>query len=124
MNSSAFSSGFSRALTGKVCEVYYQFFKRSLFAMDFGSSFTLAGVATPIVVDIKDHPCPVFKQWPHIVKVNDSVDAFSRVPEGFLYVKDVRAYIHYTLENLGSFEIKNIYIGTLVNQDGSMKLEF
>lgn len=92
--------------------------------MASGSTFTLVGVATPIFVDIKDHPHPVFKQCPKIVKVNDSIGAFSRVPGRVLYVKDVRAYIHYNLEDLGLVEIKNMYIGTFLNQDGSMKLEF
>lgn len=89
--------------------------------MASGSSSTLVGVATHNLVDIKDHPCPIFKQFPQIAKVNNSVGTFSRVPEGFLHVKDVRAYIHCTLEDLGSIEIKNMYIGTFLNQDGSMK---
>lgn len=92
--------------------------------MASGSTSTLVGVATPIFVDIKDHPFPIFKKWPQIAKVNDSIDAFYKVPEGVLYVEDVRAYIHYTLEDLGFAKIKNMYIGTLLNQDGSMKLEF
>lgn len=88
------------------------------------SSSASIGVATPIFVDIKDYPHPIFKQCPQIAKVNDSVGTFSRVLEGVMYVEDVHAYIHYTLDDLGSAEIKNMYIITFLNQDGSMKLEF
>lgn len=88
------------------------------------SAPTLADVATPIVVDIKDHPCPKFKQCPQIAKVDDSINTFSRVLDGVLYVKDVRAYIHYNLEDLGSSKIKSMYLSTLLNKDGLTKPEF
>lgn len=39
-------------------------------------------------------------------------------------MEDVRAYIHYTLEDLGSLEIKSMYLSTLLNKDGLIKLEF
>lgn len=76
--------------------------------MAFGSTPTLVGLNTPIVVDIKDHPCTIFKQCSQIVKVDDLVNAFSRVPDKVLYIEDVRAYIHCTVEDLGSFEIKTM----------------
>lgn len=92
--------------------------------MAFGSAPTLADVATPIMVDIKDCPRPEFKQCPQITKVDDSISAFSKVLDGVLYVKDVRAYIHCTLEDLGSSEIKSMYLSTLLNKDGLIKPEF
>lgn len=92
--------------------------------MAFGSSPAPVGVATPIFVDIKDRPHPIFTQCPQIAKVDDSISAFSRVPDGVLYVEDVCAYIHYTLEDLGSIEIKTINMTNLLDRIGLMKLEF
>lgn len=92
--------------------------------MDSGSSLAPSYVATPIVVDIKDCPHPEFKQCRQITKVGDSIDAFSRVPDEDLYVEDMRAYIHYTLEDLGLSKIKSMYMSTLLNKDGLIKLEF
>lgn len=78
--------------------------------MASGSSPTLADVATPIVVEIKDHPCLEFKQCSQIAKVDDSIDTLSRVSNKVLYVEDVGAYIgagHLTLQarNFGFFSI-------------------
>lgn len=92
--------------------------------MASGSYPTLVDVATPVVVDIKDRPRPKFKQCPQSAKVDDSTDTFCRVLDGVLFVEDVRAYIHCTLEDLGSFEIKSMYLYTLLNKDGLIKLEF
>lgn len=117
-------NGFLKAFIGEDCEVFYQLSSYLLFSMASRSSSALVSVATPIFVDIKDYSCPIFKQCPQIVKVNDSVGTFSRVAKGVFYVEDVYAYIHCTLEDLVSTEIKNMYIGTLLNQGGSMKLEF
>lgn len=92
--------------------------------MASGSTLTLVGVATPIVVDIKDRPCLIFKKCPQIAKVDDSVDTFSRVRDEVLYVEDVCAYIHCTLEDLGSAEIKTMYMTDLLDRRGFMKPEF
>lgn len=39
-------------------------------------------------------------------------------------MEDVRAYNHCTLEDLGSSKIKSVYMSTLLNKDGLIKLEF
>lgn len=57
-------------------------------------------------------------------KVDASIDAFSRVPDGVIYVDDVRGYIHYTLEDMGSSKIKSMYLSTLLNKGGLIQLEF
>lgn len=107
------------------CEVF------SLFSCYFfeigmasGSAPALANVDVPVVVDIKDHPYSEFKQCPQILKVDDSIAAFSRVPNRVIYVEDVREYIHCTLEDLVSSEIKSMYLSILLNKDGFLKLEF
>lgn len=64
------------------------------------SSPALLDIATSIMVDIKDCSRLEFKKFPHIAKVDDSIDGFSSVPDGVLYVEDVRAYIHCTLEDM------------------------
>lgn len=50
------------------------------------SAPTLVDVETPIVFDIKDFPHQVFKKYPQIAKVDDSIGAFLRVPDDILYV--------------------------------------
>lgn len=39
-------------------------------------------------------------------------------------MEDVRAYIHCTLEDLGSSKIKSVYMSTLLNKDGLIKPKF
>lgn len=77
--------------------------------MASGSFPTLVDIASLFVVDIKDPPCPILNNCPQIAKVNDSINAFSRVPDGVTYVIDVQSYIYYTLEDFGSSEIKNVH---------------
>lgn len=51
----------------------------------------------------------------------DSVRAFSHIPEGVVYVEDVRAYIHYHIEDLGTLEIKRMYMSDLMGESGKIK---
>lgn len=92
--------------------------------MAFVLAPTSVGLDTPITVDIKDHPRPVLKKCPQIVKVDDSIGAFSRVPNKVMHIEDVFAYIDCTMEDLGSSEIKTMYMTNLLNKKGSMKPKF
>lgn len=78
-------SEFSKVFISLGCEVF-SLFLRYFFEilMAFGFAPFLVDVATPVVVDIKDHPHPEFKRCPQIAKVNDSIGAFSRVIDGVL----------------------------------------
>lgn len=78
--------------------------------MEAGSSSVPTFIANPIVVEVKDRPRPIFKRYLHIAILDDSVGAFSRVPKGGVYVKDVRAYIHYHIEDLGTSDIKSMHM--------------
>lgn len=108
----------------EVCEVFYHFPSYLLIALASRSASTLVGVATLVFFDIMDSPHLVFKQCPHIAKVHDSVSAFSRDPDGVLYVEDDCRYINCTLEDLGFDKIKTMYMSIFLNWDGSMKLDF
>lgn len=64
-------------------------------------------IANMTIVEVKDRLRPVLKEVPKIAKKEDSTRVFSRVPEGVMYLEDVRAYIHCTLEDLGTEDIKS-----------------
>lgn len=66
-------------------------------------------IANPTIVKVKDRLRPIFKEVPQIAKKEHSVGAFSRVPDDMMYVEDVRAYIHCTLEDLGTKERKRMF---------------
>lgn len=116
---------FQELFTGKDSKLFLGF--QAIFlqiAMPSGSALALIDVVVPIVVDIKDRLHLVFKKYPQIMKVDDSVSAFSRVLDDVLYVEDVRAYIHCTLEELGSSEIKTMYMTILLDKNVVIKPEF
>lgn len=54
----------------------------------------------------------------------DSVGTFSRVPKRVVYVEDVRAYIHCHIEDLGTLEIKGMYMNELMGEFGKIKLTY
>lgn len=54
----------------------------------------------------------------------DLVGAFSHVQEGVVYVEDVRAYIHCHIEDLGTSEIKGVYMNKLMGESGKIKLAY
>lgn len=56
--------------------------------------------------------------------LEDSVASFSRVPEVVVYVEDVRACIHYHIEDLGTSDIKGMYMSKLMGNSGNIKLEY
>lgn len=78
-------------------------------------------IANPTIVEVKDRLRPIFKEVPQIYKKEDFVGAFSRVPDGVVYVEDVRAYIHCTLEDLGTEEIKGMYQSVILGSSGTIK---
>lgn len=92
--------------------------------MEAGSSSISIFVANPTVVEVKDHPRPIFKRYPHVATKEDSVGAFSCVAEGVVYVEDVRAYIHYHIEDLGTSEIKGMYMNELRGESSKIKLAY
>lgn len=60
-----------------------------------------SSVATPLVVKITDWARPQFKKHPY-KSMEDPNGSFSYVSYGVLHVKDIRAYIHYSIEDLGN----------------------
>lgn len=92
--------------------------------MESGSYSSPIFIAKPIVVEVKDIPRPTFKWYPHVATKEDSVGAFSHVPERVVYVEDVRAYIHCHTEDLGTLEIKGMYMNELVGEFGKIKLAY
>lgn len=89
--------------------------------MEVRSSSIPIFVANLIVVEVKDHPKPIFKQYPHVATLEDLVGAFSHILEGFVYIEHVRAYIHYHIEDLGTFDIKSMYMSELLGDSGKVK---
>lgn len=81
-------------------------------------------IANLSIVEVKDRLRPVFKEVPKIAKKEDLVGAFSRVHEGVMYVEDVRAYIHCTLEDLGTEDIKSMYQSVILGDTGKIKPKF
>lgn len=51
----------------------------------------------------------------------DSVGVFSCIPKGVVYLEDVRAYIHYHIEDLGTSEIKGMYMNELMGESSKIK---
>lgn len=92
--------------------------------MEVGSSSTPTFIANPIVVEIKDHPRPIFKTFPHIATLDDLVGAFLRVLKGVVYVEDVRVYIHCHIEDLGTSDINNMYMNELMGDFGMIKPKY
>lgn len=92
--------------------------------MEFGSSYAPTFIANPIIVEVKDRPRLFFKEVPQIEKKEDSLGVFSRVPDGIGYVEDVRANIHYTLEDLDTEETKGMYQSMILRSSGIIKLEY
>lgn len=85
-------------------DVHYQVF----FEMASGS-LAPTFIANPTIFKVKDRLRSVFKEVPKIAKKEDSVGAFSRVPNDMMCVEDVTTYIHCTLEDLGTKDIKSMY---------------
>lgn len=92
--------------------------------MEVVSSFIPIFVANLTIVEVKDHPKPIFKRYPHVVTLDDSVGSISRVLEGVMYVEEVRAYIHCHIEDLGMTDIKSMYMNELMGDSGKINPEY
>lgn len=78
--------------------------------MEAGSSSIPIFMATLTIVEVKDYPRKIFKRYPHVATLEDLVEAFSYVLEGIIYVEDIRECIHSHIEDLGTSEIKGMYM--------------
>lgn len=92
--------------------------------MEAGSSSIHVSIANPTVIEVKDCPRPIFKWYPHVATLEDSVGAFSHILKEFVYVEDVRAYIHYHIKDLGTSQIKGIYMSELMGESRKIKPEY
>lgn len=82
------------------------------------------GIATPLVMEIKDRARPIFKKHP-FKSVEDNLEgAFSLVPYDVLHNEDIRAYIHFHLEELGNVDMLNLHNKNLVDSLGNLKPEY
>lgn len=85
---------------------------------------SVSGIATHLVVEIKDRAPPVFKKCP-FKSVEDNLEgAFSLVPYDVLHNEDVKAYIHYDLKELGNADMLDLYNKHLANDLRNLKFEF
>lgn len=90
--------------------------------MAFSSSIA-EFIANPTVVEnIKCHGL-VLKIIPKIAKMDDSVGAFSKISKGVAFAEDPRAYIHCNIEDLGSEDIKNMFMKVITTNQGVIKDE-
>lgn len=89
--------------------------------MEVRSSSIHGFVANSTAIEVKDCPRPIFKRYPHVATLEDLVGAFYHVLEGVVYVEDVRVYIHYHIEDLGTSEIKGMYMSELMGESGKIK---
>lgn len=85
----------------------------------FGSS-----VATLLVVEIIDRERPQFKKHPYKSMEDDLNGSFSYVPYRVLNVEDIRAYIHYNIEEFGNAKILSLYTKHVMDGMGNLKPDF
>lgn len=64
---------------------------------------------TPLLVEIKDRPHLEFKKHHFKSLLDDPLGEFSSVFHGVLHIEDIRAYIHYDIEEIGSYEMSCIF---------------
>lgn len=81
-------------------------------------------IANLTIFEVKDRLRPIFKEVPLIAKKEDSTGAFSKIPDGMMYVEDVRAYIHCILEDLGIKGIKSLYQSMILGSSGTIKPKY
>lgn len=77
---------------------------------------------TPLVVEIKNHPHPEFNKHPFKSLLDDVLGSFFSVCHGVLNTQDIRAYIHSSIEDIGSYEMSCIFTENLIT-DNQLKLE-
>lgn len=74
-----------------------------------------------VVVKNFERPRPIFKVIPKIAKFDDSIRAFSKIPNGVAYAEDPRAYIHCNIEEIGSKEMFTMYSKDIFTTQGLVK---
>lgn len=89
--------------------------------MEAWSSSTPTFIANPTIVEVKDHPRPIFKQCLHIATLDDLVGIFLCVLEGVVFVEDIIAYIHYHIEDLCTSDIKSMHMNELMGDSRKIK---
>lgn len=82
-----------------------------------------SSVDTPLVVEIKNCPCPEFKKYPFKSLLDDPLGEFSSVCHGALHTKEIRVYIHYDIEELGNYELSYVFTENLITNN-QLKPEF
>lgn len=80
--------------------------------------------ATPLAVEFKDRPCIMFKKNPYKSMEVNPVGAFSSISHEVLHIVDVRAYIHYEIEETGNEDILDIDTDNIMDEINNPKLEF
>lgn len=83
-----------------------------------------SSVDTPLVVEISEQERPQFKIHPFKYIEDDPNGFFSFVPYRVLHVDDVRAYIHYTIEETRSKEILTLYTEHIMDKVGNPKPKY
>lgn len=78
-------------------------------------------ISKPTIVENVKHPRPVFKIIPKIVKQDNSVGAFSKIPKGVAFAENPRIYIHCNIEDLGSEELMKMFNKVICDKHGIVK---
>lgn len=99
-------------------------FKLSVSANPKFEMASVFGIATPLVIEIKDRARPIFKKRPFKSTEDDSEGAFSLVPYNILHNEDIRAYIHYDLKELSNTDMLDLYRKHLVDSLGNLKPKY
>lgn len=88
------------------------------------SNMASSGIATPLVVDDIDRARPNFEKHLYKSIVDDLSNSFWSVPYRVLHVEDIRAYIHCNIEEIGISQMMKLYTQHMIDEMGSLKLEF
>ena len=72
------------------------------------------------VHDVSHRTRYVFKKHPFVSFLNNPIDAFSKVLDNVLHVKNIHSYIHWKIESIGDFEI-HMGLEKMCNNDLTLK---
>lgn len=85
---------------------------------------SISEIYTLLVVEIKDKALTIFNKH-HFKSVEDDLKgAFSSLPNGVLHNEDIRAYIHYDVEEFGSTDMLTLYNNHLMNNLENLKTKY
>lgn len=82
------------------------------------------GIMTPLVVHVTERERPNFKKHPYKSMEDDPGGTFPSIPYGVFHVEDMRAYIHYNIEELESSQTMKLYTQHMIDGMGSLKPKF